>query len=148
MLKDERDATLGRVLDQSEAKVLVEKLKQFKGKKFWIIIETNDYDNNSEQMRFGIQLGLIFEAAGWTKEPHLGIPPEPVPGREAQPARHLPMYLPLSSRGIRLAHSTDDSTRMMAEQVRTSLKQGNSPIRTRPVSNMIADALIVTVGQR
>lgn len=56
-----------RELSNDEIAVLEGIAKAFRGQKFWIIVQTSDYNKQSEQMLFSAQLERILTSAGWVK---------------------------------------------------------------------------------
>jgi hypothetical protein len=65
----------------------VERLSRFAGQRFWIMAQTNDYDEMSEQVRFARAIGSALETARWVKAPEVS----PQPGR---------LYTRVSDRGV------------------------------------------------
>jgi len=62
--------TAPRTIRPEQANALIEKLRPYAGKKFWIITQTTKDSIWSEQDNLAKQLSDIFTAAAWTKDSH------------------------------------------------------------------------------
>jgi hypothetical protein len=140
-LKEDREALYGRVLDGQQAATLASQMKPFAGKKYWVMIQTNNYDRDAEQMRFGEQLDQIFQKAGWVKEQYSQIDQQ---GTKCP----LALYERASSRGLQVAGHSDPASQKLADDVRKILKAASIPSEPRLYDDVIPDFLLITVALR
>jgi len=107
-----------------------ENLSQFAGQRFWIMAQTNDGDQTSEQMRFARALDSALQAARWQKAPDVS----PQPGR---------LYTRVSDRGV-IVYAAPSSLEVGAA-LRDELRRGLNKVELAHDVNM-KDGIIVMVG--
>lgn len=122
-----------RFLMPDEARVLCDRLRKYAGTQFHVMVETNDRDPNSEQVRFGNQLASILTTAGWN-----------------QWNRPFPLYTRVSNRGLEIGFKADDQkSQRLAGALMSELRSFNVSGRLTPYTDIEAsDALLITVGLR
>jgi hypothetical protein len=87
-----------RIITGEDIAKLTATLRQYSGKTFWIIIEKNPPDIDSEQELLGRQLTGIFFRAGWRKDNHWS---------QLDPTKEDPEFIPVSNRGCQISFSDD-----------------------------------------
>lgn len=125
-----------RISIEADAKLLQAIINPYAGKKYWIIVETNDYDKESEQMIFSSRLAAIFDASGWNKEQQ--------PTTNSAP---LPLYQRVTSRGVSIGYSEGSpDDKVIAEKVSSTLKKIAGISRTQPFSDIKPGHFLFSVG--
>jgi hypothetical protein len=108
------------------------KLSRFAGQRFWIIAQTNDWDETSEQVRFARTLDSALRTAGWEKAPDVS----PQPGR---------LYSRISDRGV-IVYAAQSSLEAGAT-LRDELKRGLNKVELA-YDATIKDGVVVLVGMQ
>ena len=125
-----------RAMTQEQAESLRDAMRLYAGQRFWVLIQTNDYNPNSEQMRLGSQLKEILKSAGWIEDGTI--------------AKNL-MYRPLTDSGVSIGFGADSNTNPKGDTVAKALSIGLSAIHIdsslEPFSD-ISNGLLIDVGLR
>jgi hypothetical protein len=109
-----------------------ETIKRFAGQRFWVMAQTNDWDQTSEQIRFARTLESALQAAEWQKAPDVS----PQRGRS---------YTRISDRGVIVyaAQSSLDAGAALRDELRRGL---NKVELARDIN--LKDGLVVLVGMQ
>jgi hypothetical protein len=101
-----------RQLAPEQIQQLVAALRQYSGKKFWIITQRTQEDQSSEQVVLANQLSSAFLLAGWLKTPFM----------LADPTKADPEAVPINDRGCNVASAIDLKSLAIRSDVLTALE--------------------------
>lgn len=107
-----------------------ETLSKFAGQRFWVMAQTNDWDQTSEQMRFAREIDSVLQAARWQKAPDV----TPQQGR---------LYTRVSDRGV-IVYASESALEAGAA-LRDELRRGLNKVELAHDVNM-KDGIVVMVG--
>jgi hypothetical protein len=105
-------------------------LSRFAGQRFWVMAQTNDYDETSEQVRFSKVLDSALQSARWQKAPEVS----PQPGR---------LYVRVSDRGV-IVYAAGSSMEA-GSALRDELRKGLNKVELAHDVNL-KQGLVVMVG--
>lgn len=109
-----------------------ETLSRFAGQRFWVMAQTNDWDQTSEQVRFARTLDSALQGARWKKSPEVS----PQPGR---------LYTRISDRGV-IVYAAQSSLEAGAA-LRDELKRGLNKVELA-YDATLKDGVVVLVGMQ
>lgn len=127
-----------RTLTEEQAQQLCNSMRPFVGQHFWLITETADYDQGSEQMRFSDQLSRILTAAGWIRDQY------PLADRK----RPLPLYRRVTTSGVEIGYARGKSDQLNAAHALASGLTALHIDSTVSAFSDVSTALVINVGLR
>jgi hypothetical protein len=127
-----------RGLKAGQSRELSERLRSYGAKIFWIVTETSDSDDRSEQMLLSRQLSGAISNAGWIKSPHVMTPGQTEP----------PAFSPVSDRGISVQFASDPKSRELGNRVSDDLKNAGLDCENNEDPTQLPDTIILEIGLR